>query len=415
MRSNTTPPGETQLRIIWTALTTVALTAIVIIAVALVWGIGKFVNLLSPVLWPLAIAAVLAYLLDPAVNWLERRRIPRAWGVIIVFAAGLAIVGSLLGAVIPQIINETNNLIKKIPAYTAQAQQALHDWVNRAERAADGSPPQNQGTNPPATFNLTLQETNSAAGSNSKTNAPSPEVTRNLHQINTQILNSATEWTGKLLSKIGAWVLAQLAKATAFIDVFIALILIPIFTFYFLREKRSIKEHWTHYLPVRDSRAKDEIIFIVASINQYMIAFFRGQVLVSICSGILYTIGFLVIRLDYAFLLGFMCLLLTMVPFLGSIVSFVIAMVLTAMQFGDWIHPVMVVIIFTVVITLENFFYSPRIMGNRVGLHPAVVIVAVMIGITLLGGVLGGVLAIPLAAALRVIMSRYVWKPNHLG
>jgi predicted PurR-regulated permease PerM len=393
----------------------VALTAIVIIVVALVWGIGKFVNLLSPVLWPLAIAAVLAYLLDPAVNWLERRRVSRAWGVIIVFAVGLAIVGGLLGAVIPQIINETNNLIKKIPAYTAQAQQALHDWVNRAERAADGSPPQNQGTNPPATFNLTPQETNSAAGSNSKTNAPSPEVARNLHQINTQILNSATEWTGKLLSKIGTWVLAQLAKATAFIDVFVALILIPIFTFYFLREKRWIKAHWTHYLPVRDSRAKDEIIFIVASINQYMIAFFRGQVLVSICSGILYTIGFLVIRLDYAFLLGFMCLLLTMVPFLGSIVSFVIAMVLTAMQFGDWIHPLMVVIIFALVITLENFFYSPRIMGNRVGLHPAVVIVAVMIGITLLGGVLGGVLAIPLAAALRVIMSRYVWKPNHLG
>jgi predicted PurR-regulated permease PerM len=146
-----------------------------------------------------------------------------------------------------------------------------------------------------------------------------------------------------------------------------------------------------------------------------MIAFFRGQVLVSICSGTLYTIGFLVIRLDYAFLLGFLCMLLTMIPFLGSVTGFVISMVLTAMQFGDWIHPLMVFIIFAVVITLENFFYSPRIMGNRVGLHPAVVIVAVMIGITLLGGVLGGVLAIPLAAALRVIMSRYLWKPNHWG
>jgi predicted PurR-regulated permease PerM len=414
MRSNTPPPGETQLRIIWTALTTLALTAIVVIAVAFIWGIGKFVNLLSPVLWPLAIAAVLAYLLDPAVNWLERQRIPRAWGVIIVFTAGLAIVGGLLGAVIPQIINETNNLIRKIPTYTAQAQQQLHDWVNRAERAAASSP-QHPDTNDPPKFDLTSPGTNSPDAANSKTNAPSAEVTRNLHQINTQILNSATEWTGKLLSKIGTWVLAQLAKATAFIDVFIALILIPIFTFYFLREKRWIKEHWTHYLPVRDSRVKDEIIFIVASINQYMIAFFRGQVLVSICSGILYTIGFLVIRLDYAFLLGFMCMLLTMIPFLGSIVSFVIAMVLTAMQFGDWIHPLMVVIIYTVVVTLENFFYSPRIMGNRVGLHPAVVIVAVMIGITLLGGVLGGVLAIPLAAAFRVIMSRYVWKPNHLG
>ena len=420
MRLNITPPGETQLKIIWAALTTVALTAIVIIVVALIWGIGEFLNLLGPVIWPLAIAAVLSYLLDPAVNWLEQRGIPRMWGIIIVFAAGLAIVGGVLGGVIPQIINETNILIKKIPTYTAEAQQKVHEWANRAEKAAAAAPPsQHQGTNSPSatnsppTFTLTSAGTNSPDGA--KTNAPSAEVARNLHQINAQIMISATEWTGKLLSKIGTWLLAQLAKVKSLIDVFIALILIPIFTYYFLREKRWIKAHWTHYLPVRNSRVKDEIVFILASINQYMIAFFRGQVLVAICSGTLYTIGFLVIRLDYAFLLGFLCMLLTMIPFLGSVTGFVISMVLTAMQFGDWIHPLMVFLIFVVVITLENFFYSPRIMGNRVGLHPAVVIIAVMIGITLLGGVLGGVLAIPLAAALRVIMSRYLWKPNHWG
>jgi predicted PurR-regulated permease PerM len=69
----------------------------------------------------------------------------------------------------------------------------------------------------------------------------------------------------------------------------------------------------------------------------------------------------------------------------------------------------MVFIVFAVVVSLENFFYSPRIMGNRVGLHPLVIIVAVLIGITFLGGLLGGVLAIPLAAALRVILFRYLW------
>ena len=412
MRSNTTPPGANQLRILWFALTTLAVTVIVVITVGFIWGIGKCLNLLSPVLWPLAIAAVLSYLLDPAVNWLERHRISRTWGIIIVFAVALSIVGGVLGAVIPQIIDETNNLVKKVPTYTAQAQQELKEWANRAEKAAAAAPPQHQSTNPPPTFNLTPAGTNSAGASNSKTNAPSAEVTRNLHQINNQIMASATDWAGKLLSKIGGWLLAQLAKATAFIDVFVALILIPIYTFYFLREKRWIKNHWTHYLPVRNSRAKDEIVFIVASINQYLVAFFRGQVLVSICSGTLYTIGFLILGLDYAFLLGFLCLLLTMIPFLGSVIGFVIAMVLTVMQFGDWLHPLLVFLVFTAVITLENFFYSPRIMGNRVGLHPAVVIVAVMIGITLLGGVLGGVLAIPLAAALRVIMSRYLWKPN---
>lgn len=223
-------------------------------------------------------------------------------------------------------------------------------------------------------------------------------------------MNSASDWVEKLLSTVGSWLLSELAKATALVDVLVALILIPIYSFYFLREKRWIRTNWTHYLPLRDSPAKQELIFIIESINQYMIAFFRGQVMVAICSGVLYTIGFVAVGLDYAFLLGFLCLVLTMVPFLGPMISCIIALVLTALQFGDLSHPLMVFAIFAVVVSLENFFYSPRIMGNRVGLHPLVIIVAVMIGITLLGGLLGGVLAIPLAAALRVILFRYLWE-----
>ena len=419
MRPNTTPPGETQLRVIWFALTALAVTAIIGVGVAGVWGVGKILNLLSPVLWPLAIAAVLAYLLEPAVNWLEHRKIPRVWGITIVFITVASVLCGVLGSVIPQITKETNNLVAKIPAYTAQAQQRLSDWANRAEKAATTpSPPQpKQTTNePPASAPVSMPaDTNSASTnsvSNSTTNAISPQIASNVHKIHNEIVASATDWTGKLFAKLGAWMLTQLAKATALIDVIVALILIPIYTFYFLREKRWIKTHWTNYLPIKNASVKGEIVFILASINQYMIAFFRGQVLVSICSGVLYTIGFLCIGLDYAFLLGFLCMLLTMVPFLGSLVSFIITLALTAMQFSDWEHPLMVFAVFSIVVSLENFFYSPRIMGNRVGMHPLVVIVAVMVGITLLGGVLGGVLAIPLAAALRVIMVRYLWKPN---
>jgi predicted PurR-regulated permease PerM len=424
MRSNETPPGRTQQRIIWFALTTLAITAVAAIGILAIWGIGKVLDLLSPVLWPLAIATVLAYLLDPAVNWLERQKISRTWGITIVFTVVFAIVAGVLASVIPQMIKETNNLVKKIPAYTAQAQQRLTDWANRAEKEAIAPPPPTQDTNAPAAtnsppdFSPASAETNVPSGTNSsiaslsKTNAPSAEVTRNIHQIHNQIINSASDWTGKLFSTIGAWLLTELAKATALLDVIVALILIPIYTFYFLSEKRWIRTHWTNYLPISNVRVKEEIIFILVAINQYMIAFFRGQVLVSICSGILYTIGFLCIGLDYAFLLGFLCMLLTMVPFLGSLVNFIVAMVLTIMQFGDWTHPLLILLIFTIVVSAENFFYSPRIMGNRVGMHPLVIIVAVMIGITLLGGLLGGVLAIPLAAALRVVMVRYFWKPN---
>lgn len=406
------PPGDTQLRIIWFAATTFAVAIVFAIVAAIIWGFGETVALLSPVLWPLAISVVLAYLLDPAVGWLERRRISRAWAIAIVFAVVFSVLAGALASVIPQMIKETNKLVSKVPSYTARAQLKLTQWANRAEKAA--TRPSSQGTNAPAETNSAPAaisaetQTNALAGSN--TNADSSALSANIHSIHRQILASASDWTGKLLSRIGSWLLSQLAKATALVDVAIALILIPIYTFYFLLEKRWIRTHWTNYLPVRHSRAKDEIIFILESINQYMIAFFRGQVLVSICSGVLYTIGFLVIGLDYAFLLGFFCLLFTMIPFLGAIVNCIVAVSLTAMQFGDWLHPVLTFALFAVVVSAENFFYSPRIMGNRVGLHPVMIIVAVMIGITLLGGVLGGALAIPLAAALRVMMFRYVWN-----
>jgi len=168
--------------------------------------------------------------------------------------------------------------------------------------------------------------------------------------------------------------------------------------------------HWRDYLPIRNSHLKDELIFLLNAINQYMVAFFRGQVLVAMCNGILYTIGFLAIGLNYAFLVGLMAVLLTMIPFLGAIIICITALTLAFVQYGDWAHPLMVLGVFAVVQTLESLFISPKIMGNRVGLHPVVIIIAVMMGTTLLGGLLGGILAIPLAAALRVVMFRYVWK-----
>jgi predicted PurR-regulated permease PerM len=95
-------------------------------------------------------------------------------------------------------------------------------------------------------------------------------------------------------------------------------------------------------------------------------------------------------------------------------------LILAAVQFGDWTHPAMVVGLFSLVQFLEGFVISPKIMGDRVGLHPLTIIIAVMVGTTLMGGIMGGILAIPLTAALRVLMFRYVWRQPqspilHLG
>ena len=87
---------------------------------------------------------------------------------------------------------------------------------------------------------------------------------------------------------------------------------------------------------------------------------------------------------------------------MGAIIICITALVIALVQFGDWLHPVLVLVVFAIVQTLEGVFISPRIMGGRVGLHPLTIIIAVMVGTTLLGGLLGGILAIPLTAAMKI-------------
>jgi len=105
-----------------------------------------------------------------------------------------------------------------------------------------------------------------------------------------------------------------------------------------------------------------------------------------------------------------MATFLTIIPFLGAIVTCSSALIIALVAFGDWQHPLLVLVVFGIVQALEGTVISPKIMGHRVGLHPLAIIIALMVGTTLLGGILGGILAIPLAAALRVVMFRYVWK-----
>jgi predicted PurR-regulated permease PerM len=191
---------------------------------------------------------------------------------------------------------------------------------------------------------------------------------------------------------------------------FIGLAMVPVFIFYFLDEKSGIQKGWTNYLPIQESKFKYELVFCLNAIKDYLIVFFRGQILVAMCLGVLYSIGFSVVNLNYALLLGTLAGMLSIVPYLGAILTIVPAVILAAVQHNDWKHPILVVIVFAVVQSLEGLLISPKIMGDRVGLHPFTIIVAVLVGTTLLGGILGGLLAIPLTAALRVLMFRYVWR-----
>jgi predicted PurR-regulated permease PerM len=345
-----------------------------------IWGLGKIVDLLSPVLWPLAVAAVLACLLTPVVNLLEAYKLPRAGAIVLVFVAALAVVFTVVASVIPQVVEETELLVAKVPEYSARLQSQISQLM----------------AHPPAFLRHFLP--------------PPPAGGETAGAPQTALLASASDWLKDNLPQMGSWLLKRLGKLASGFGLLAGLVLIPVYAYYFLLEQRVIERRWREYLPFGDSAAKNEVVFVCESISQYLVAFFRGQLLVAICDAVLYTIGFLSTGLNYAFLLGLSAVLLTMVPFLGAMTICVTALLLAFVQYGDWLHPVLVLGVFAVVQTLESLVISPKIMGNRVGLHPLIIIVAVMTGTTLLGGLLGGILAIPLAAALRVILARYVWK-----
>ena len=385
------PPTEKQAKILWTSVTALAVGVLLALIALLTLGVGWVVNALSSVLIPLAIAGVIAYLLDPIVDWFQKKRgFKRQNAIILVFCIAVLLVGGVVASVVPSLISQVNELTTEFPKQAKKFQVSVSSIV----KTGDPAKPTNTSTNAPAKpvwFEMPREWMKNVGVTNEK----------------------VREFMVDAVAKISAWGLEQLKKVMSLFGFLAGLALVPVYVFYFLLEKRGIKRNWTDYLPVHESRVKEEIVFVLHSINDCLIVFFRGQVLVAMCVGVLLTTGFLVIGLEYAILLGFMAGLLSIIPYLGVALSIIPAFVLSMIQFvpdDGWLKPILVLVVFAAVQTMEGLFISPKIIGDRVGLHPLTIIVAVMVGTTLLGGIMGGVLAIPLTAALRTVMFRYVWK-----
>jgi len=335
----------------------------------LFWGLGWMLQRLTPVLLPLAIAGIIAYLLDPVVDYLQAKGMRRSWAILVVFLMGIGIIAAIAAFIIPLLIVQMKDLGDQIPYYRDKIILEVQEYLK-----------------------------NSQWGKKFK-EAWAVEMRQNLQS-----------WAQQAAPAVSSWFVSQASKIASWFGLIVGIAMVPVYLFYLLLEKEGIQRRWRDYLPIHESRWKEEGIFIITQINDYLILFFRGQILVALCDGVLLTIGFVAIGLNYALLLGMVAGLLSIVPFLGVAISLIPALLLALVQYGDWLHPALVLGVFALVQFLEGFFISPRIMGDRVGLHPLTIILAVMIGTTLMGGIIGGILAIPLTAALRVLMFRYIWK-----
>jgi len=140
-----------------------------------------------------------------------------------------------------------------------------------------------------------------------------------------------------------------------------------------------------------------------------VIAYFRGQLLVCLVDGTLIGSALTLYGLNFAPLIGLLVVILTMIPYIGIVICWVPAVLIAAFQWGDWTHPIVVTVIFILIQNLEGMFYAPRIVGKSVGLHPMTVIVSIFVWGLLIGGLLGPILAVPLTATIKVLLTRYVW------
>jgi predicted PurR-regulated permease PerM len=389
-------PTPFQKKMFWAAITAVSFVAIGAVLTLLGWLIFSGIWYLQPILVPIAIAAILAYLLDPVVAWLEKRRLSRTMSVIAVFSVSIAVVAGVLIYIIPAVGNQGQQLATRMPEYIERAQALIDQTIANAKRLAE--------------LPIFQRPEDPVAGTNSFNGYLATAMDEAIAWLQTKLPDIAVAAGTFLQRSVGG-----------FLGVFgflLSLILVPIFLFFFLKEGHAISQNWSKYLPLRASPLKSEIVSLLNEINNYLINFFRGQLIVSLIDGLLIGLCLLIfVRLEFSLLIGLMVALLGLIPYLGMMISWIPAVIIAAAQFGDWWHPVLVTIIFVVANNIDGMIIAPKVVGDSVGLHPLTVIISVLGWSLILGPLLGALLAVPLTATFKVLLKRYFWDraPDRIG
>src|SRR5947199_1792771 len=421
-------PTPWQRKTMWAALTALFVVFLFVILGAAIWAGANVISFLQPILIPVAIAMILTYLLDPLVAKMSRGTLSRTKAVAFLFVIAFLALGGLLAWIVPMISVQSANFAKEVPNYTERARDRIVDLVYRFDQTF-GLPGGTHGKSPSTRLTNWLIGTPSPSPSPQPAASPSKEVAPS--PASETIGPSEQKLSSVERQRIQAYVEKQMPKMEqalptlmgkfwqilkksigGFLGVagfLLSLVLVPIYLFFLLKEKPRIEERWKDYLPLRASPLKDEVAEVLSQINSYIVAYFRGQLLVCLVDGILIGTALTLFGLNFAPLIGVMVVVLTMVPYIGIIICWVPAVLIAAFQWGDWLHPIGVTLIFIVIQNLEGIFYAPRIVGNYVGLHPMTVIVSIFVWGLLIGGVLGPLLAVPLTATIKVLLARYVW------
>jgi predicted PurR-regulated permease PerM len=420
----------------WAALSALFVVLLIVVVGSFIWAVANLISFLQPILIPVAIAAILAYLLDPVVTRMCRGGLGRTKAVALLFAVMFLAMIALGSWLVPVISVQSASFAKELPSYTQKARDEVLDLIARYSRTFEGSgssrgkasatagmvnwllgspPPHAQPTPTPGATASPTRTPNSEANDSVETISATPSKLTSADRQRFQayvdkLIPNLERYLPTLTEKFWNLIKTSVGGFLGLTGFVLSLVLVPIYLFFFLKERPSIERRWKEYLPLRASPLKDEVAEVLSQINNYIIAYFRGQLLVCLVDGALIGSALtLFVGLNFAPLIGLIVVVLTMIPYIGIVLCWIPAVLIAAFQFGDWTHPLIVTAIFIGIQNLEGMFYAPRIVGNSVGLHPMTVIVSIFVWGLLIGGLLGPILAVPLTAALKVLLARYVW------
>lgn len=310
------------------------------------------VILIFPIITPFFIAFLLAYLLDPLVDYLENKGVNRSLGILLIYFTLIIIItlGIIYG--LPKIIGELNKFVETIPRYTSQIQ----DYVKAFQKKY------------------------------SKVDIP--------ESIRIITDDSIKKIENYLITIIKGIVEGFFYFFTKIFDIILA----PILAFYLLKDFDSIKDGFLHLIP---AIYRKDIVNLGQQMNKILKSFFRGHLIVAVLVGLLTTIGLTLIGMEFALVLGLVAGIFNIIPYFGPLFGIIPAVSLALLQSKKM--ALYVFLIMTLIQQIEGNIITPKILGKSVGLHPLIIILALLAGGHLFG-ILGMIIAVPITGILKVLV-----------
>lgn len=327
-----------------------------IIAVFILYVLIKRYTILSDTFYALIVSAIIAYALNPLINYLERKKIKRIYGVLIVY---LTIIGGffiIAFLVIPKSSIEIKKLITNFPTYFEQASEMIDNLYIKYYSTLGDLPPMFKG----------LEKT----------------VIDNVSRIEAVLTTGAKNFFGGIihaLSKI------------------VSIVLTPILTLYFLVDKDTFRERIERLIP---KKHKKDIMYLAKKIDHSLSKFVRGRLLMSLYVGIVTTVVLLFMGVEFAFVIGFITGVADIVPYIGPLLGFVPAVFFAYLSRP--IKALWVIIFFLFIQWAENNILAPKIIGENLGMHPLIILLSIVIGGGIFG-VFGMILSVPIVAVFRIL------------